>query len=46
MASTTTDPELIATLLNRLERLNSDEYVLAFGPAGKHFFAGPDGYAA
>jgi len=46
MASVTTDPDLISTILNRLEPLMADDYVLAFGPEGRHFFATPNGYAA
>jgi methylenetetrahydrofolate dehydrogenase (NADP+)/methenyltetrahydrofolate cyclohydrolase/formyltetrahydrofolate synthetase len=43
MAFVNTDSGLLATILNRLEPLD-DDYVLAFGPEGKQFFATPNGY--
>lgn len=41
-------PEAVLTsiALNRLEKLSTDEYIIAFGPNRRQFFATPHGYAA
>ena len=36
----------IKFVLDRLRPLAPDNYVFAFGPEGRHFFATPNGYAA
>ncbi|KZM27371.1 uncharacterized protein EKO05_0010475 [Ascochyta rabiei] len=36
----------IATALGRLDKLKTDEYITAFGPDGRQFFATPNGYSA
>ncbi|KAF9697563.1 hypothetical protein EKO04_004183 [Ascochyta lentis] len=41
-------PEAVTTTtaLSRLEKLGTDEYIIAFGPNGRQFFATPNGYSA
>jgi hypothetical protein len=40
------DDILITTLLGRLEKLSADFYFTAFGPGGKQWCGGPNGYFA
>jgi hypothetical protein len=46
MTSLETDAITISTVLNRLENLETDTYIIAFGPKDKQFIATPNGYAA
>lgn len=47
MASTVSpDTVIISTALGRLEKLGTDEYIVALGPKGRQFFATPNGYSA
>jgi hypothetical protein len=46
MTSLETDVITISTVLNRLENLDTDTYIIAFGPNDKQFIATPNGYAA
>jgi hypothetical protein len=36
----------MATALSRLENLQPDKYIIAFGPGGKQFIGSPNGYSA
>jgi hypothetical protein len=40
------DEAVVSTALDRLEKLGTDEYIIAFGPNGRQFFATPNGYSA
>ncbi|KAH6621807.1 hypothetical protein C7974DRAFT_425580 [Boeremia exigua] len=40
------DAAQVSTSLDNLEKLSTDEYIIAFGPNGRHFFATPNGYSA
>lgn len=40
------DATMTSIALTRLEKLGTDEYIVAFGPNGKQFFATPSGYSA
>lgn len=40
------DTTIVSAVLDRLQHLNADNYVLAFGPDGRQFFATPNGYSA
>jgi methylenetetrahydrofolate dehydrogenase (NADP+)/methenyltetrahydrofolate cyclohydrolase/formyltetrahydrofolate synthetase len=40
------DAVMVSTALGRLEKLRTDEYIIAFGPNGRQFFATPNGYSA
>lgn len=40
------DAIMVATALDRLKKLSTDEYIIAFGPNGRQFFASPNGYSA
>jgi hypothetical protein len=44
--SSTTDPAIIASALNRLEKLPADHYIIALGPDGQQFLGTPNGYFA
>lgn len=46
MADVNSNPGLLASILDRLEPLPADNYVLAFGPDNNVFYATPSGYAA
>ncbi|KAJ4337780.1 hypothetical protein N0V95_008238 [Ascochyta clinopodiicola] len=37
---------MTTTALDRLDKLGTDEYIIAFGPNGRQFFATPNGYSA
>ncbi|KAF3032915.1 hypothetical protein E8E12_003440 [Didymella heteroderae] len=37
---------MVSTALASLEKLSTDQYVIAFGPGGRQFFATPNDYAA
>lgn len=40
------DAATVTTALSRLEKLSADQYIIAFGPSGRQFFATAAGYAA
>ena len=40
------DADLVSTALGRLETPSTDNYIVAFGPNGRQFFATPNGYSA
>lgn len=40
------DAVTVATALGCLEKPSADEYIVAFGPNGRSFFATPNGYSA
>jgi hypothetical protein len=46
MASFNTDTSLTSAVLSRLENLQIDEYIIAFGPHGQQFIGTPNGYSA
>lgn len=37
---------MVSAALGRLEKPKTDEYIIAFGPNGRQFFATPNGYSA
>lgn len=40
------DAVSVAATLGGLKHLSTDEYIIAFGPSGRQFFATPNGYSA
>ncbi|KAJ4309702.1 hypothetical protein N0V94_008800 [Neodidymelliopsis sp. IMI 364377] len=40
------DETVVSTALDRLEKLGTDDYIIAFGPNGRQFFATPNGCSA
>ena len=46
MTNLSPDDVMASTALARLQTPSTDEYVIAFGPNGRQFFATPNGYAA
>jgi len=46
MTNRSPDDVMASTALARLQKPSIDEYVIAFGPNGRQFFATPNGYAA
>jgi hypothetical protein len=46
MSSVNTDSNIISTVLDRLQNLEPDKYIIAFGPGGKQFIGTPNGYSA
>jgi hypothetical protein len=46
MSTPREDANRISTALARLEKLQPDKYIIAFGPSGKQFIGSPNGYSA
>jgi hypothetical protein len=46
MSTTREDANRVSTALARLEKLQPDKYIIAFGPGGKQFIGSPNGYSA
>jgi methylenetetrahydrofolate dehydrogenase (NADP+)/methenyltetrahydrofolate cyclohydrolase/formyltetrahydrofolate synthetase len=46
MSSVNTNSNIISTVLDRLQNLEPDKYIIAFGPNGKQFIGTPNGYSA
>ncbi|KAH7082588.1 hypothetical protein BKA63DRAFT_134863 [Paraphoma chrysanthemicola] len=46
MSDINTNAELISSILEPLQKLQNDEYFIAFGPRGKQFIGTPNGYSA
>jgi methylenetetrahydrofolate dehydrogenase (NADP+)/methenyltetrahydrofolate cyclohydrolase/formyltetrahydrofolate synthetase len=46
MSTLQADPDVMSTALSRLENLQPDEYIVAFGSGGKQFIGSPNGYPA
>lgn len=42
----TPDATIVSIALQRLEKLGTDQYIIAFGLNGRQFFATSNGYAA
>ena len=41
-----TDTHALSAMLGKLKKLDTDEYIVAFGARGEHFYGTPDGYHA
>lgn len=46
MSNPSPDDVMVSTALDSLEKPHTDQYIIAFGPNGRQFFATPNGYAA
>jgi|TARA_R110002003_G_scaffold117_23_gene10509 hypothetical protein len=46
MSSIKTDANTISSVLERLGKLQNNQYIVAFGPNGKQFIGTPNGYSA